>query len=599
MPDFSSRTRSRGLNRLQMGQQANAELSKDAFDLSDSTSKAADELLTHDLTNADMRPLRKSVSDQLSNYMENYKKDPYFAFSREGRATAKRIKDLLNHSDVKDLEEAHKDFKAEYARATTERLNKNFVVDGDSVLAIKDGRRQYVPLSELKTMNPDNGDRVLNVDSDAHVLKNVFGLRGGVPSYNMTSLEKVEKKIDETLSHAKLGDTESGGESAGGIGVTNTSKTKSNTNQLSAAIIGLMRGGLNTADQNTLKGEYIKEVGVNASNKDYKDWLLNRLQNYGSSQAVTSTLRGTKKAITGKGSGEGNDKTKELGVADLVLSGQYGTREQNAIDTNGFVSHDVANNLPPDTYNISSGTQKDKNGNLIPNRRMKNLGLATSGAMDVSTAVVQDKKTGAAVHVPGIENAVASSKKPPALVTKYTYNVNGKPTPVPEPAVVELKRYLNGDKAGEKIPAALRDYLSPDGKLQMKQWVSMYVLSNAPRGLQTGDTSTSDMLDKLGYEATNNDEAATEFDEFSGDGNDSHSGINDKKHEVHVLVELTSKPALRRMFGDKTFGSEDQTNVETGGLQDNYVQYSPSQYDPASIPNQVKKSNFVTLSATH
>lgn len=591
-----------------MAQDTASSLQHDAFSLAPDADEVTKAVLDKNLFAANMRPVADKISGDLTGYMQEFQKDPYYAFTREGRATTKRIKDMLNHPELKAMEENTKAAQEEYKRATAERINKNYVVEGSAVLAIKDGRRQFIPLDDIKALDSSKGDKVLNVDSDYYATKNIFGVDSQPRTYNMTALDKVDDKIHTAF--AGLGSTSNAGQSAdpNDPTVDKTFKVKDNRAQLTAAVSMLARTGLNEADKNTLRSEYIREAGADVSNRGFSDWLVKRLTGIAETKITTETENGEKAAVGARRlAGGAAGKPVPVGPAELTFLKDYGTRTVTSVDPKGNAVNQEAYQLPKDVLDKSTGEQKDDYGNIIPNRTLSALKvISTAGSLQDLTVI--NRNTGLPMKMPSLgKNAVVSDdpSQRPGVVYNYTYNDNGRPTIIPPEIIPVLERIIQ--TPNQPIPQQYHKYLTqkPDGSLSLKQapWFDMTVLSAAPRGWYDGRGAhpDRDALDDIGYKSVENPEAADYYNQHSGKANSlGHGllGVNDEVHEVRVQIPVTSMGALRQGFGDRSYGKpEDVSADNVGEFYDNGLSISPDRLDNTKIVNQFTGNPFPKLSS--
>lgn len=642
MPDFVSRTPNRGLTRLNMQQQTNQQLLQDAFSLSPDVDAVSKAVLDKKLYNADMAPVQAEVSGIISQYMDSFNKDPFYAFSREGRKTAGVLKEIINHPSVREWEQNTAKAEEEYKRASDNRLNKNLVVRGNDVLAVKEGRRQYISMNDIKSLNPDKGDRLLDVDSDITGIRNTYGVRNGVPSYDMTKLDDIDVKVKNAFSD--LGSTDTSGlvrDSSEGADLKQ--RRKSNENQLQIALKTFMKTGLTESDKNTLRSEYIKANGGESSYEGFHKWLSGKLSGIASGKITTVREDLEQESIASKAKSGAAPKTVELSAASKIIQGVTGNRK--VVDVIGNAGQSLQGNLlpPQETLSLSSGTAKDELGNTYPNRTVKNLKVF-SDATDLKNLSVRNEKSGAWERLPALAEHGVVVDKPgsePALVWQYTYtDPTGEAATVPVAAAKEimerrnsgrpipenLQKYMTTlpveqaeqniirssapDEVKQKQILALRSQASQDGLVRMmenKPWVDFSVVIPKAKGIFNSNITGEEQeigkrLSDFGYRSQESGAMNDYHMKYSGRGNVADpSGfphpfsVADEFYEAKARVPLTSFEQLNSVYGGKTLGYTQDVHIDSSRLRDNYELFSPELFNSSTIPNMAGKRAKVTI----
>lgn len=644
MPDFVSRTPNRGLTRLGMEQQANSTLLNEAFSLNPDADAVTKAIMDKKLYSADVQQPMNEVNSIVSDYMTRFNKDPFYAFSKEGRKAAQTLKSIVNHPALKEWEQNTQAAEDQYKQASANRLNKNIVVQGNDVLAFKDGKRQYISINELNSLDPKKGDRLLDVDSDMKGIRNVWGVRDGGPSYDMSKIDDIDQKINSALSG--LGSEETEGLVLGSPqeGADMRMRRKSNELQLKTAIRTLATTGLTESDRNTLRSEYIKSAGTSASSQGFNQWLSDKLS--GIASGKLSTVRsdvpqkGLKLDIEATRAGM-DKKNPPLTAASLILNGVTGTRKVDQMV--GGVGQSLQGNLlpPQETLNNSSGSFKDELGNSFANRTVKNLKVF-SDATDLKNLSVLDRTgKGTWSKLPGLAQYGVVVDRPgaePALVYQYSYrDDNGEPTPVP---VRITKEILDRQNAGQPLPASLQRYVTTmpleeavakvtqssmlpadkqrqilslqsqvttDGNvkyLDKTPWVDFSVVVPNKKGMFSkipGEArALGDEVERLGYSSTESEQMRDYHKKYSGAGDitdapDTMFGIDDEFYEVKAQVPLTSFEQLNSAYGGHSIGNREDIYIDTSRLRDNYELLSPNLFQSGTVPNMTRPRARVTI----
>lgn len=589
-------------------------------------------ILDKKLYNADMKQPMEEVNGMVVDYMNKFNKDPFYAFTKEGRKTAQNLKAIVNHPKLREWEQNTAAAEDEYKRATANRVNKNPVVSGNDVLVLKDGKRQYISLNDLKSLNPQKGDHPLDVDTDIKDIRNKWGVREGVPSYDMSKLDDVDQKIARAFTG--LGSTEQEWTAPGSEqGVTNKITRKSNEAQLSTAIRTLMSTGLNESDRNTLKSEYIKLAGAGASTQGFQDWLHASLSGMASGKLSTMRSDLPQKTI-GAGAGGGEDgKAYKLTTAHLIFADKTGNRQIE--DSNLGAAQRTLGNLMPINETLNTSTRKNSEGfasrtpmtNKIFSEAtdLENLSILTRGGDGSWIKSPAFAQHGVIVDRPGAQ---------PAVVAQYTYSdVNGKPALVPtrisqsilerqnahKPLTAEQERYvitrpiqeaeqevasssLSKEKKAEQI-LNFRANVRPDKTVQylaLKPWVDFSMILPNPKGW--GNSGVSEEARELGrvsqqagYQSKEDPRREEYYKQYAAEPTSIDPSGNtltwdDEFYEVRARVPLISSEQLSAAYGGDSMGTREDVDISSSGLINNY---HVLRYDSAALPNQTGAASKV------
>jgi len=642
MPDFVSKQPNRGLVRQSENEGAYRQLLQEAGSLTPDADAISKAIIDKKTYGVDSKPYLEATNEAVGDYLDKFGKDPFYAFSKEGRNTAARLKQIVNHPDWKLLEQNTATTEAEFKKANDKNLNKNYVVRGNEVLAWKNGRRQYVPISQLASLNSEK-DQLLTVDEDMGLIRNHIGVRNEVPSYDMSKLEDVDKKIKDTLSAKNLG--YHGSTSAydvNGNGATDFRiKDKSNLANIRTAVETLRKTELTESDTNVLKSEYLKSE-QNPSSQGFNQWLDNKLQGIATGQIESlHDETPTKEFGAAGGKGAGGSKLVELSPASGALMGRYGKRNVETI--HGNTGQILKGNLLPvnETLNNSYGEVKDTLGNTNANRTLNKLKL--SDAIDLKNLSVLSFKDGSTTKIPGLAEHGIVLDKPgtePAIVYQYTHkDQNGESTIVPPNIAKEI---LRRQDTGEKIPSKYQPYLTtvpieqaeqeimaspiqdkqkaeriaslranqkPDGTvsyLDNKPWVDMTIGLPRSRGVFNSIDPEADQIGKqaqeLGYKSVESPSFNDYYAKHSGKGDlldNSWHKVNDEMYEIKARVPLTSFESLNRSYGGKTLGYPEDIHTDTSELRSNYQLMSPDLFEQGTLPNITKRKGLATLDDIH
>lgn len=649
MADFLSKTPSRALTRLSMQQQARQQLIGEATAMQPDYDAVTKAIMDKKLYAADFAPIANEVNGMVNNYMTKFQADPFYAFSREGRRTVKQLRQIIHDPSIKMMEDNAKLADEQYKQAQERELGGDFVVKGGKVAAIRGGKRVFVDVDELNMLNQDAGEGILTVDTDHLLTRNQFGVRGEVPTYNMTSIKDIDQKIHNAF--AGLGSTEvSRLLRDTSPGVDTNVRGKQNVNQLNAVVSNLLNRELTESDKNTLMSKYLQSA-ANPTKAGFDSWLQERILQVAEGKASTVDERKEQQAISlknAKAQAEMAGIGKEpLGPAHLVVRGDYGTRP--IIRTEGGTATTVrANRLPPETFKFSTGEYRDEAGVVHTSRKLGDL-TVLSNATDLGNVLLRtamgDGK-GNYINLPNVKDfAVVADDDTgaPALTWEYSYEdpqTGGKQI-IPSTIVEQFHAKM---RAGQPLPPNIIPYttqMEPQEAIEMIQnadyklerdrqvaladaqkqaeqqgfvrvlkkdaYIATKLLVPKERGAIFTDYEDTnrellkpiiDRAEGAGYKSKDSSSLRDYYNTYGGRGAILDDTLfNDELYELDARIPVTSFQAMNAAYGGKVTGERDDNNVATSGFYPKFDLVPSTMLDPTSIPNQVGRRQYQTLDA--
>jgi len=264
-------------------------------------------IIDRDLMAGDKKRYVGALNGLSKRFMSNYKKDPYYAFSQEARTQIRKMQDIATDPLLDAMEQAKKTSDAEFKKAQDNDMDFNPVIEGGRALVQRDGKMQWVPLSQLK-----QGEDTPLTFTDQYNASMMGGTGGQAIQYDMSDWKTVLDRI--TTAAANLG--EEGFDTQFGNGLM--TRTKSQLAAAKARMDWLKQNGFTQADINAIQSEYIKRNGVtdNVLAKSL-DWAAKLGDQYITSTADFSQSLGVDPALTAA-------KTK----SDISLTAPEGPKQR-------------------------------------------------------------------------------------------------------------------------------------------------------------------------------------------------------------------------------------------------------------------------------
>ena len=204
-----------------------------------------------------------AIKSRVGDFLEKYNKDPYYAFSQEGRNTIKELQNIVTSPALTQAEANKIDMDKAIDKLDENELLNNPVVSGNRVAVYRNGRRKMVPMSQLK-----KDDIILTPKTDYQLAQS--GKLGTVPAYDMSAYNDVLDKVQKAATN--MG-TDSWKNVAGEF------KTQDLTGR--KRLEWLKSQGLSQSDLNTLTSEYVRRHGISDTpEEDASKWIFGQISDY-------------------------------------------------------------------------------------------------------------------------------------------------------------------------------------------------------------------------------------------------------------------------------------------------------------------------------
>lgn len=350
--------------------------------------------LTSTLLNRKLSPYETTLysnylNNELSNYLTEYRKNPFYAFQREGINQARNMRRIVTDPRLKELENSFEKSEKEFEAARTKELLSNVEVNDGRVKVIKDGQVQWIRPDDF---DPSVHKKALSIgESYESRINNEGFINDPTPfTVNMQKLSETMKNVRDHFTNLGHTEQENFMKDLGAEGSELKTSFKNNYAQIEAAKRSLMsKGGLSQADWNTLLSEvYTKTLGrgIKISETEANREVLGMIQNIAlgrTDSSVGMDVNPLLKAAVAK-----KDARTEIAKWDAAMSGQtapvkftIGTPGNNEMYA-GYALQGLENE--------SSSNYKGEDGAVYPKQNVNSLdkmfGATNRGTMYVPSA---------------------------------------------------------------------------------------------------------------------------------------------------------------------------------------------------------------------
>lgn len=567
----------------------------------------SDSLLEYDLPYADTAQVRNQLDGMTSSYMEAYSRDPFYAFTQEGRSLTRRMQKLVTDPGLKFAQDIKKQNDKELDKAQQEGVLDKVLVGSDGIAVIRDGRKMY-------TQRPKDTDQILTVGDDYRYLNEVVGSAGGKYNVPMRGFDKAMQSVRSAFD--KIGDTEWKQQNIDPNALLSSiTSGKSNERQIEQAVDLLVnKGGLSVEDWNTLKSEYLSSVASGEIQGEFTDQaaraaviemvMSNARKSVSTSNATTYDENPFIKATATKES----NKTATMSGIERGFYGLNGTRPAVQVTSGGATIAQNARKIGAELFQTSTNeVYMEDLGTKFKSHKIKDIPLTADSQESIYALAIKDgtkAKAGSFIKLSPdvyrhgvIADGSTGEEDAPAFTSEYV-GPDGKLVPYDQ-----ARRILSILERGDsKIPQDLRKYITVNQQgqptLNVAQFMDAAVYvpkQRAIMGMGTDfDTSNAaSILDEYGYEMA--------YDKTSQDYINRHSGqatsvikhtstlglnLEDGYYKVRVKIPVSSYFQVRGAGGEKVYTQMEDAHLDTGNFQQQGVPINPSLLDDnAFLPN--------------
>lgn len=563
-----------------------------------------DTLLEYDLPMADRQAAQGRLDQMTQSYLQNYGADPFYAFTQEGRRTARRMQQVVHDPNLKFAQDLKKQNDKELDKAQQEGVLDKILVSSNGIGVIRDGKKMFV-------QTPQEGDSVLTVNDEYRHLNEVLGYKGGKYVVPLRSFDKAMQSVRTAFS--SIGSNEWKKENIDPDSLLSSMTSgKSNQRQVDqAADLLINKGGLSNEDWNTLKSEYLSSVGSGQvsgefSDKAAKKAVVEMVLTQARAQTATSSGVTYDENPFLKAKQKGLDKAPTISGLERGFYGLNGVRPRLEVTPNGTIAMtNTARKVGAELFQTSTNeVYREDLGQKVASHRLKDLPLLADSQEVIYANAIKDgkkAKNGEFLRLPAdayreaiIADGSTGEEDTPAFVT-MPVGPDGNPLPYDV-----ASRLVSAVAAGAKIPQEYRKYVSYDeqGQPSIAQGQFVDAVAYIPKqrsiwGSEINANASSEMLEDHGYQMGYQKPDQDYINTHSGRNTDiirntSDFGFNleDGYYKVRIKTPVPSYFKIRGAGGEKVHTQLEDTHIDTGDFNKQSVPINPSLLDDnAFLPN--------------
>lgn len=581
-------TPSKGLLEYETKQGMRQQLLQEASSLVPDYQSLTDTLMKNDLHYADAQRVRSVLDQYTEEYLNNYRSNPFYSFSRDARNLSKAMQSVVNSPTLRALSQQYSKDKARWEQADKDSVTPMTDVNELGIKTLtSDGK-------VIRKRTLDRGDTPLTIDDSYHYVSNIVGGSGGGFNYDMSSDQDLLNNLDKAFQNI--------GEDRIGRDLLDEGQRvvqSGNNRQVNSRIDWLKQQGLSQSNLNRIYAEYFKKSG------DYnmdaaKKYAIQYVNNYASGVRESSNDQSYFPEAR-KGSAEASAKQVQLPTTyTSAILGSEGKRAITLQTPAGSVMVGEGNILTNDIFKDAPKIYTE-DGQSHQSHRLMDLDVfrkAISNGAYVPVAVTNKDagvKAGdfANLDQSAVKEMVISETDPPSLQVMIV-DKNNKPANADD--VQRLNATITSRKA---IPEDLKKYFDVnDGVPTLRRGYFLHGTGLVPRrrgtifgGTINEDKKASDQLTDYGHNSVDDDLTRQEYNQYSGKDTKAGSswiGFDDQIYKVDVLIPVTNSEIF---MGDKVRGTQDALLMgDSSRLQDPSVPVDRAYLGLAPF-NQVQNPN--------
>lgn len=558
---------SKGLVNYEVREGHKQQLLQEAASLLPDYAKLTDTLLKNEMHYADNVRAKNVLDSYTQAYMENYQKNPYYSFSREGRNLSKSMQAVVQNPALQSLAQQYKIDQGRLDQADKDGVTQQYDVNENGIkVQTSDGQVK-------RKFRVEDGDTPLTIGDSYQYVHNITGGSGGGFKYDMSNGTDVNNNIEKAFS---------------GIGDDKVARDileegkrivqQGNNRQVNSRIQWLLAQGISQSDLNYIYADYAKKTGRFDIN-EAKKYAVHYINDYASGvRDSTSDISYIDDIRKGKSPG-GSEKEVQLPTSySSAILGSEGKRSITLATPQGNVLVGEGNIL---TNDIFKEAPKSYTEDGVENKSHKITDLdvfrkAIANGAFVPAAISnkdQGINAGDMTQAPKsvFKNMVISESEAPSLQVMIKDNKGN-------PASAGDVQRINGVIQSKKvIPQDLQKYFTViDGQPQLNRGYFLHGQALSPRKRSTliGSTSAedkeaSDYFSNLGHNSIDDDLTRQEYNQYNGSKDKLGStmvGFDDQVYKVDVFIPVTNTEIF---MGDKVRGTQDALLMgDTSRLQD-------------------------------
>lgn len=559
------------------------QLLKEAASLVPDSQEMVKSMMAHKVPYADMAPREQEFYSIMNDYLTEYQKSPFNAFSEPMKRKVKSMQRMVHDPMLKQLEEDYSSAQKEIDKVNRDQNLGTLVNFKNGMMPIirlkKDQAGNVVGRYDMEVhmddYNPET-DVALDINQDWEYLTKHQGIgkRGKKFSIELTSPSELNRKILSFFSGTGADQTQQFSENVAGL------REKFNSNQIASMKKALTQGaGMTQSDWDTMYALYqSKNRGQKLSKQDADKWVMEYIDDI--AKGKTSDLESASGKSGAGGAGENLKDAQQADDFSLAINGRTSpfTGTQTLLDekNNSSILNVYHGGILNGYWENSTREIKDDNDNKIPAKTLADNRYFQTA----QKALVRNQLTGAYEEIPYINElggaAVGSAKSPVGAVTMIT-DPQGNPV---DPKLQEKLFAHNFKRDG--VPGEFREYVEKIGVDDKGQemWdlrrrpfiVAHYNVidrSNMNEGNQAVSRFSEDMS-RMGY--TSRDMDSQEEEEYKMHNKAGFStGFafynNDQTYTVPLFIPVPSLEVGRKAAGKEVLLPQQAATVGTMSQQ--------------------------------
>ena len=463
-------------------------------------------ILDKDLHGVESNKFVSAINNLATDYLTKYEKNPFYAFSREGKETAKKMQSIVTNPALQRMENVKKQNDEEYKRVASKGLQSNLMITDGGGLAILNAETK-----QREIINPEDFDRDIHqalTIADDYSYLDLYEGSDRTASYDIDTLENITANIRSAVSglgidkwkkeYDRIKTTHAGQSLGEGVGVTDVIEGESNQAQIQNVLDFLTTGGMSQKAMKTLLSQYYRsnpdELGLEGSSQRAAGWITDQVNRVAKGQRI-STARTTTKAATGLGTSDGAGGTAKVLPWDKVNAGAFGTRpevqEVGDITKGGARRTGVRKNIPLVWSRDTNNDFKDSDtGATVANLTFENLTFTQAADLNnIQMGIDADNEglklaEGDYTRIPmeALQGSIMKYDLQPAGLVQHPIDIDGNIiNPITERDILTQARMRTLSPADEKRYRIIDADTNP--RFTQQQFISTIMIIPRRRGL--------------------------------------------------------------------------------------------------------------------
>lgn len=461
---------SRGIKNA-IARQGRAQLLAEAAQLTPDYAKLMDTVSKYDLDPASAAVVQSEIKSAMSDYLNKYYENPFYAFSREGKDKVKGLQYYVNNPKLNYAQNAFKLSQEEYKKESEKGTLPYYNYDSGKIKALNVKTGAVEDVSAF-LFNPEEYTPLTGTQQYNYVTSNRGFINQEKPfAMNMAKMEDVRNSVNnflETKGYVK-------GESIGDLyNVTTKDNRASVAKKANLLINGI---GLSAQEKNTIYGAYVTKAineGRKPDSNEADQYFLNFIKNIAESQYVQEQGVGVSSKLQAAKEMQGLTPISHF---ELQATGGLGRPSQYLnLGTTGKESFVPYHQVDPSTILDKSRTSVKvaENESPIAKRNFNDLYATQAiGAQNMYIPVLDGPNAGKLVKIPpAMQNLFNEIVAKPDFLGSSLISDFGKGykevvgarenTQAPTSAAVILKGQFQGDRTSDEY-RQVYDFLTSIG----------------------------------------------------------------------------------------------------------------------------------------